>query len=292
MKRTIKRNSQKVKRSRRRGISRRQRGGGDKIHACKIPVAFGEPPAIKNNVVAEVNTDNRIKDAILAIPSDVDFVVIKIGSNDNEDVQKGKFKNGEYGYSNGTKGKEGVHYIEYPLTGQEGSTTTAIDINKALQKQISILIKTIGSLGENGYLMAVSPIPSYTQFEYPFFDKTETNKIEKILFHTIAQKIQTSVYIQSFFPLNVYGKNKDLLDLIVKIDKPVILFNAMASTCYTSMKYIIDMRFRKNYKTYYMGLADVQNQEATIECDVFNPIYPDRKESCKDELKDPSKKNA
>ena len=276
--RRISKKNRRRSRSRRRSFSRRLRGGGDKQHACMIPFVSGEPAAIKNNVPDEGNTENKIKEAVRAIPSDVDFVVLKIGSNDSAEVVSGKYPMGMYGLSSGSKGKNGVHYIEWPPTGEEGYPTTALNIKKIPLKQLNRLWSLFTKLGDNGYLLAVSPIPSYTEFEYPFHDTSQTNIMPNSFFNSVAKKLKTKLYVQSFFPLNTYGKNKELLDLIVAIDKPLILFNAMASTCYTSMKYILDLRFRAGRTTYFMGLADVDS--STLECDVLSPIYPDREKAC------------
>ncbi len=278
-----KRKSSKRRKTFRRG-SRKYSGGGDKKHACRIPFPLGEPAAIQNYVKDEANIDGKIIEAIRAIPTDVSFLVMKIGSNDSEDVKGEKYSNFKYGFSSGTLGKAGTHYIEYPIVGKEGTNTATLNLKTIGGKQYNNLYKSLIKFleGENGFLMAVSPIPEYEDFEYPFHNKKDTNDLEHIIYNTIAQKIKTTKYVQGFFPLNLYGENKTLLDLLVARTEPLILFNAMASSCYTSMKYVIDMRLRANRPTIYMGLADVVDGRAAVECDTFHPIYPDRDAACKE----------
>lgn len=254
-----------------------------------MPYPTGEPPALKNNEgeLPDVSIQ-ALKQSIAALPES-SFLILKIGSNDSEGVKTGKFRSAEFGMSDGTEGREGYHYLEIPFsnTGAEGGKSTVINLkdprfSRTILKT-TLQIKAMIGDKEDGTLFAVSPIPKYEEFEYPFLVTSKEGNMVAQFYDKIAAKVKTKVYQQAFFPLTIKGKNKEILDLFVNRAEPLIVFNAMASSCYTSMKYIIDCRKLAKRETIYMGLCD-RLTDNNIHCDVQAPIYPNRDESCKDHI--------
>lgn len=275
------------RRNRKTRRGRRVQKGGDNIkHACKMPYPTGEPAALKNNA-GELPDESiqALKQSIAALPES-SFLILKIGSNDSEGVKSGKFRNAEFGMSDGTKGREGYHYLEIPFsnTGAEGGKSTVVDIKQPASSRV--ILRSTNQINamigdkEDGTLFAISPIPKYEEFEYPFLVPSKEGNIATAFFGNIAKKLQRKLYTQAFFPLTIKGKNKEILDLFVNRAEPLIVFNAMASSCYTSMKYIVDCRKLAKRETIYMGLCDTLTDN-NIHCDVQAPIYPNRDESCK-----------
>jgi len=272
---------------RNRKTMRSQQGGEDKKHACRIPYPEGFPTALKNTY-GELSEEEiqLLKTQIEQIPES-SFLILKIGSNDSEGVKSGIFTNAEYlGESNGSLGRDGKHYMELPFTKQLTTSDKSILINlkSTSIKNLSQIVKDLNKIlpdDTNGYLLSISPIPRYSEFEYPFLPTKENNsELVNATYRMIADKIQTKHYTRAFFPLTIKGRNKEILDWFVNRPEPLILFNAMASSCYTSMKYIIDCRKLSNRDTIYMGLCDTLSSK--VECDVQAPIYPNREESCKE----------
>jgi len=105
-----------------RNIKRRKqytkKRGGSK-NACKIPKGRNaQPTPIEyNGKESEIpeKSYHKLSEAISDVPND-NFIVLKVGSNDSNEVVSGKYSgkvnNINYGQSFGSKGKEGHHYIE------------------------------------------------------------------------------------------------------------------------------------------------------------------------------------
>jgi hypothetical protein len=267
------RNLRKRKQTRRQRPQRKQRGGDTKAHACKMPYPSGEPEAIRTGAVLSEEEINNLKHIIDEIPTK-SFFILKIGSNDSEGVVGNAFNNiRKYGFSSGSKGKKGSHYYEYPATGPIDRNTVLgqfgeLPLAKVLLKNTKPFQRDDMN---NGFLLAISPIPEYKEYRYPFIG-------EENFYSIFTNNLAGSKYVQAFFPLTETGRNKEILDLFVSREEPLIIFNAMASSCYVSMKYIIDLRKRAGKLTYYMGLADSYSDK--LSCDINHPIYPNRDESC------------
>jgi len=270
-----------------RNIKRRKqytkKRGGSK-NACKIPKGRNaQPTPIEyNGKESEIpeKSYHKLSEAISDVPND-NFIVLKVGSNDSNEVVSGKYSgkvnNINYGQSFGSKGKEGHHYIE--ISREKSDISEIKDMKSPSSRPfLSRYIKTLNKMLNNidGTLISISPIPEYEDYSYPFIsDESEEPSIDTMLFSVINNNIKDRKYIQGFFPLSPNNeKNKKLLDKIINHKSPVILFNSISSTCHLSLKYIIDIRNEKGYETIYMGLSDVLENVA---CDISEPIYPEEK---------------
>lgn len=290
----------------RRTRKRTQRGGAFGLrHACLIPRGIAQPAVIKN--AENRSAANAELLAFLRTIPPKDLFILKVGSNDSANVVSGIHANKpEYGATNsaGGRGKDGYHYYEVTSPGQDAESSiviikkrvprpgdnTSSDIEipfgtlMSLTRKLNRELNSIKSSEEtNGYLLSISPIPEYADFEYPFFkyvdapDGKEHNPF-KNFYATFGNRIKEAKYKRDFFPLSAAPQHRELLDFFVNRPEPMVIFNAIASQCYSSLKYIIDMRHRAGRLTYYMGLCDVFGEN--VPCAIGVPIYPDREARC------------
>ena len=272
----MRRKTIRKRRNRKKTYRRKIRGGGNQIDACAkynfkgvntamipmpIKVDTGSPQAL-----------SLVSLALSQIPSN-DMIILKVGSNDSSAAIK-----------EGSKGKNGVFFIEAPFTAPKGTTTTLIDMRQASNvKQLgainNALHKTLPSV--SAHVISISPETDYYESSWPFVESMNGDDVYKaMIYEHFIQNVKSQKYIQTFFPVAL-GEKSDpstkLLDLIVAREGPLVLFNAMGSLCFRSFKYIVDMRKLAGRLTIYMGLVDVADMSS---CDLSSQVYPDGDTNC------------
>ena len=268
--RTLRKKS--TKKTRRRKV----KGAGSKIDAC---AKYNLKGVNTNTLPTPVKKDSGSEESFRAISSALSFptedmLILKVGSNDSSGAIR-----------EGSRGRDGVLFIEGPFKAIGAQSTTSLfDLRKIPGKQVGAFIRSIADSEystESANILSVSPEPQYSEFSWPFEDSMrDENKAYKTLLSHLTDKVKTKTYVQSFFPI-APGSPEDpstrLLNMIVERPAPLLLFNAMGSVCFRSLKYIVDMRNVAGRKTIYMGLVDSPDVAA---CDVLSTIYPNADENC------------
>jgi len=266
------------------------KGGGTKEHAClksgKTNLPMIPSPEPKESYSPGSTEDNQyisILEYLETIPSD-DMLILKIGSNDDESVKNEKAA-GTGGV--GTLGRNGILFLEHRNTLVNTTETSPILIKDIKPPQLRYYFKGLNDIKDNSrlHLLAVSPMPQYHEYSYPFIYNKEpdgSEGLDKLLFakHYIEDKKKT--YVQAFFPIgpnfNKDTNNYKILQNLINRKGPLFIFNAMGSACYQSLKYIMDMR-SPDKTTYYGGLVDsLANNDAL--CEIGIRIYPDIAKEC------------
>jgi len=256
------------------------KGGGDLSSACH---KYMHPELCHNIPLAQSEETDDMYEAyykntyetILSIDesTNTNFLILKIGSNDSEESKK-----------EGSKGLNGELFWEtYPLPSGR-KVTTLIDM-----KESKNLARIIYRLIPDGVkLIAISPLSEYTNFEYPFINNKTSNWINELTetFDDAHNFQNNKTYIQSYFPIginqNVDSYNYKILNYLSTRPGPLLLFNAMGSWCYSSIKYILDSRYKNGINTSYAGLVDTINPP-DVSCEIGIPIYPIPREICSSE---------
>lgn len=212
-------------------------------------------------------------------------LILKIGSNDSSDAEK-----------EGSKGKKGIFFIEF-----HGGESFSIDFDNPtvqLLSRNSALKKFLKKYeDDNPKFIAISPEKIYDNYEYPFLIEDEKDKnVFSEFFGQTLERVNCQ-YVKGYFPLapasedlnsiNQGSSATKLLNLLVNWDAPLIIFNAMGSWCYQSIKYILDLRDAKyklgiNENTIYCGLVD-STTEVLCGRSTKTSIYPNYKERCGEE---------
>lgn len=203
------------------------------------------------------------------IPSD-DFLILKVGSNDSAAA-----------VADGSKGKAGKMFVEFPaVTGRTGRSNEVPW--EGCSKYVRVFGRSFDQVGRDSnriHLISVSPEKIYHAFSYPFKDSTVkgTENLSEWVQDFLEHPKENQRYVQGNFPIGVNPDassfNAQILNFLVNFKGPLFLFNAMGSTCYQSLKYILDMR--KSQYTFYGGLVDT-----SAICDFGIEIYPDPETSC------------
>ena len=207
-----------------------------------------------------------VLDSLLAYDTDPSsFLILKLGSNDSDEAIK-----------QGSLGIRGHLYWETrPLpTGKKTSKLIDMRLSPLLLKQFKKFSKEKGCK-----LLAISPATQYENYQYPFI-----NNEDDTIFSVIADEcIKETKYIQSYFPIGVNSdidsNNNKLLKYLSTRQGPLLIFNAMGSWCFSSIKYILDMRNNDEFadNTSYAFLTDSTDDTS---CEIGIPIYPEPDTSC------------
>ena len=259
---------------RKRTIRSRIRGAGNQVDACAKYNIDGVNIA---TLPMPVKMDKGSTESLTAIssvmPPPDDILILKVGSNDSLGAIK-----------EGSRGKDGVLFIESPFTPVPGATaTTLIDIKQPISvRPVLNIIKLLQRYlpQSSAHVVSISPEPSYDEFSYPFEKSMIGDDAYKVLLNVFIEKIQSRKYVQSLFPIapgSPIDPSTKLLDLIVARESPLVLFNAMGSVCFRSFKYIVDMRKLAGRATIYMGLVDNSDMAS---CDLLSQVYPDGDKNC------------
>lgn len=280
------------------------KGGGTLKDACalwKNPSRGQEP----ENVGAEDVDDTSYKtvyETLASIPND-DFLILKLGSNDNSFVEglsgSGSIELNGKAYLRGSKGKKGTLFFERESKGEAGTAASSLIVNLSeplikqiinYSKSVDELLDAIDNKPEKKHLIAISPEKKYIGFSYPFDSglESEDDNIQFFIQKKIGADIpdENRTYIQAVFPIGINNDsesyNYKILDLLINRPGPLLIFNAMGSTCYRSIKYILDKRtYLKDTSklTLYGALVDVLEGSS---CSFGLEIYPDPEERCKE----------
>lgn len=274
-----------------------QKGSGNIQDACtkyNHPKTNIMPPSVTTEETGE-NDSNY--ESLYKFISDPDFInpelplILKIGSNDDPLVIGGKLPDP---LNNGSKGTNGNIFFEIPSKSpdniSENITITSDHINKnsvvdcVLQRTLYTFIKSVKRVfNDNIQLITVSPTVEYPDYWYPFGILGGEDDIDNIYLSPLASIQSSPQYIKGYFPIGINNDlesvNNKILTYLITRPGPLLLFNAMGSTCYQSIKYIIDMRLSLDKITFYGGLVD-DSEDAS--CEINSRIYPDPEEACKD----------
>ena len=265
-------------------------GSGNLNDACRKylhPKTNIMPSSVNIEVTSDENDENyRILFDILVNCTECPLI-LKIGSNDNPYVVSGSVLDE---LNSGSRGKDGEIFFEItdtPISSTNIIITSDIIkgdvIDKKHSNQVRLLFKKlIEVFNENTKLISVSPTPQYSNFWYPFGiigeESTESN-----MYMTFMNSLETTPqYIQGYFPIGINNDsesfNNQILNNLTTRREPLFLFNAMGSTCYQSIKYIIDIRKMYGLPTYYGGLVD---DSSDASCEINTSIYPNPEEICR-----------
>jgi hypothetical protein len=264
------------KRIRKKTIRRKIKGAGNQIDACaKYNLKGINTATLPTPVKIDKSSQNilsTISAAIKEIPSN-DMLILKVGSNDSVAA-----------IQEGSRGKNGTLFIEAPISAPNGTATTLIDMrnpvtNRQLTTINNVLHKKLPEV--SSHLICISPVREYVEFSWPFIPSISGDEIYMALLNlNFTEKITSQKYLQTFFPIapgDTADASTQILDLIVSREGPLVLFNAMGSLCFRSLKYIVDMRRLAGKLTIYMGLVDVGD---VASCDLHAPVYPNGDKSC------------
>jgi hypothetical protein len=280
------RKSRKVRgsKTRSRKTARKQRGGRTKKEACHSwtsPHTTLEPPN-KQYETKDHQSYNNVLAALKSIPEDAPLI-LKVGSNDNSIVASasdGKNANGQ-DLKRGSKPRSDLKlFYEFPTTSGSSGLMVAPSLSEiALMRQFS---RYAG--GKHYHLLAISPEKEYDEYEWPFSltgPDAPLHPDRPLSFVQLSDK----QYTQSYFPIGINSDpssiNHQILNHLATRPGAVILFNSMGSTCYSSVKYILDMRTNSRLAYMHLGAVDTLNVGThSVMCSVGNPIYPDPATAC------------
>lgn len=247
-------------------IRQYMKGGGNIQTACEKYFSDG-PSILPTPLRTESSEDDekyqRVFDSIKESDTNENsLLIVKIGSNDSDAA-----------IVEGSRGMGGNLFWEsLPLP--QGPKKTEI---KSLLESKNLARPLNRNAGDNPIsLIAISPVDSYRNYEYPFIDTSKSVWTDEIV-------ITNSHYIKGEFPIgpnfNTESFNYKILYHLITRPGPLIIFNAMGSWCYQSIKYILDIRSLNKQFTLYTGLVDtIEN----VSCEIGIPIYPEPEEVCKD----------
>jgi hypothetical protein len=257
------------------------KGAGNKYNACEkyrqnksMRVSVGSPIAIASEKTINQTYEKDYK-LILESLQEYDknrfsFLILKLGSNDSSEA-----------ISQGSAGTNGDLFWEtQPLpSGRQATELIDMKTSNLLHRQF----KRLDEISENKCkLLAISPVAEYENYQYPFINNNDDTLLSMIRENIIKE----TKYIQSYFPIGVNSDidsyNYKLLQYLSERPGPLLIFNAMGSWCYSSIKYILDMRKHNGFSdhTAYAGLVDSKNDAS---CEIGILIYPDPDKSCSKE---------
>jgi hypothetical protein len=279
------------------------KGGGTLVEACskwRSPSSEQQPEnALIENEDAE--SYKTVYEKLASVPND-DFLILKLGSNDNSLVRRASGAIELHGklYVRGSKGETGTLFFEMESKGEAGKTASSGIVNLSKTNLNGVtryeryavrrVNKAIQNKPEKKHLIAISPEKEYNGFSYPFIKRNDEPSLEEILPHLLGGDIPDGnrKYIPAVFPIGINNDeesyNYKILNMLVERPGPLLIFNAMGSTCYRSIKYILDKRtYLQNPEipklTLYGGLVDVLEGSS---CSFGIEIYPDPEERCKE----------
>jgi hypothetical protein len=280
------------------------KGGGTLVEACskwRSPSTRQQPENTRVEI-EEAESYKTVYETLASVPKD-HFLILKLGSNDNTVVKhdSGAIElNGKL-YVRGSKGETGTLFFEMESKGEAGKTASSGIVNlsktnlKGVERYARSAVRRLNNAIENNpekkHLIAITPEKKYDGFSYPFIKRNdESQDFSYILPHLLGGDIpdENRTYIQAVFPIGINNDeesyNYKILNMLVERPGPLLIFNAMGSTCYRSIKYILDKRtYLKNPEipklTLYGGLVDVLEGSS---CSFGVEIYPDPEERCKE----------
>ena len=253
--------------------------------------------------IEDAESYKTVYETLASVPND-DFLILKLGSNDNFDVRhdSGAIElNGKF-YARGAA-PTGTLFFEMESKGEAGKTASSgiVTLSKtnlngvkryaSYARAVHRVNNAIENKPEKKHLIAISPEKEYNGFSYPFIKRNdEPQDLSYILPHLLGADIpyKNRKYIPAVFPIGINNDeesyNYKILNMLVERPGPLLIFNAMGSTCYRSIKYILDKRtYLKNPEipklTLYGGLVDVLEGSS---CSFGIEIYPDPEERCKE----------